>query len=377
MVNRFTKDIKMQLGLEKCRINAMENGKWTEQAPFPTEEGEIEGMEEDEIYKYLGLDQKCTLDKVMKDKVRDKLRERITDILKSSLSGINKAKAVNTYALPVATYTFGIIRWTQTELASLDTLTRTLFTKFKAHHPKSSVERFHLPRSRGGRGIIHLSMQHANQTHNLHTYFTRKAQTSPLHAAIVNIDKNLSPLNLHSPTCGCPTLAPTSYTRRHDNVAKIIHQALLMQIEPNHTRVPYYQYTSASVTLTETAKLYWNRTVITDKHIPNNRPNIILTSGSHTYLIDITVPLPENMKKKEREKITKYLPLAEEIRQMWQQEKVTIIPIVVGATGEVPFSLKPALKTLNIKENTYLQMQKLVIIDTCNIVRTFLHQQSR
>ncbi|KAJ8970175.1 hypothetical protein NQ314_001321 [Rhamnusium bicolor] len=148
-----------------------------------------------------------------------------------------------------------------------------------------------------------------------------------------------------------------------------------MQIEPNHTRIPYYQYTPTSVTLTDTAKLYWIRTVITDKHIPNNRPDIILTSGSHTYLIDITVPLPENMEKKEMEKITKYLSLAEEIRQMWQQEKVTIIPVVVGATGEVPFSLKPALKTLNIKENTYLQMQKSVIIDTCNIVRTFLHQQ--
>jgi hypothetical protein len=59
--------------------------------------------------------------------------------------------------------------------------------------------------------------------------------------------------------------------------------------------------------------------VITDKQINANRPDIILIDrlNSTTYLIDITVPNTHNLINSYNEKINKYQQLAEEIKRLW------------------------------------------------------------
>src|SRR5699024_12057693 len=52
---------------------------------------------------------------------------------------------------------------------------------------------------------------------------------------------------------------------------------------------------------------------------------------------------------------------------------VQILPLVISATGLIPTSLTKNIKTLNLKENTTLQIQKSVILNTCNIVRSVLN----
>jgi hypothetical protein len=58
---------------------------------------------------------------------------------------------------------------------------------------------------------------------------------------------------------------------------------------------------------------------------------------------------------------------------MWKQDAVQVVPIVISATGIIPKSLSQSLKTLNLHPNTYIQMQKVVILGTCSIVRNFLN----
>ena len=48
-----------------------------------------------------------------------------------------------------------------------------------------------------------------------------------------------------------------------------------------------------------------------------------------------------------------------------------IIPIVISSTGVIPTSLSQSLKRLDLHPNTYIQMQKSVILCTCSIVRNF------
>jgi hypothetical protein len=63
----------------------------------------------------------------------------------------------------------------------------------------------------------------------------------------------------------------------------------------------------------------WDRIVITDKHIPANRPDIILINKTDKviYLIDIAVPNNNNnLMKTYNEKVNKYQELAEEIKRM-------------------------------------------------------------
>lgn len=73
----------------------------------------------------------------------------MTQLLKNKLSARNLEKAVNTYAVPAVSYSFGVINWTH--LKDRNRITSKNFTNPKALHPHTSVERFHLPRSVGGR----------------------------------------------------------------------------------------------------------------------------------------------------------------------------------------------------------------------------------
>jgi hypothetical protein len=67
-------------------------------------------------------------------------------------------------------------------------------------------------------------------------------------------------------------LAPTEYLKRHVGLVKIIHQKLEEAAELIKEKSPYYKYTQATVLESDNFKLYWNRSILTDKTIPFNRP---------------------------------------------------------------------------------------------------------
>jgi hypothetical protein len=66
-------------------------------------------------------------------------------------------------------------------------------------------------------------------------------------------------------TAACEQLAPTEYIKRHDGVAKVIHQKLAEAAELFEDKSPCYKYTPANVLENDNFKLYWNRSIITDK----------------------------------------------------------------------------------------------------------------
>jgi hypothetical protein len=147
---------------------------------------------------------------------------------------------------------------------------------------------------------------------------------------------------------------PTEYVKRHDGVAKVIHQKLAEAAE-----------------MIDNFKLYWNRSIITDKKITSNRPDITFMNKKtkNTLLIDIAVPNTHNLAKTIIDKQNKYQQLAHEIFAMWKQNAAQVIPIAISSTGVIPKSLPRSLKRL-----TYTQTQKnSVILGTCSIVRNFLN----
>ena len=79
-------------------------------------------------------------------------------------------------------------------------------------------------------------------------------------------------------TAACKQLAPTDYVNRHEGPAKIIHQKLAEAAEFIEDKSPYYKYTPANVLENENFKLYWNRSILTDKTIHFNRPDITFMS---------------------------------------------------------------------------------------------------
>jgi hypothetical protein len=88
------------------------------------------------------------------------------------------------------TYSFGVIKWSKTNLQNINIQTRVLFTKFYKHHPKSAIERFNLPRENGGRGFStnREILQH-NQIASLKNYFLNRARDNTFFNALVSADK--------------------------------------------------------------------------------------------------------------------------------------------------------------------------------------------
>ena len=59
----------------------------------------------------------------------------------------------------------------------------------------------------------------------------------------------------------------------NNGLAKIFHQKLAEAAE-FIDKSRYYKYTPASILENDNFKLYWNRSILTDKIIPCNRPDI-------------------------------------------------------------------------------------------------------
>ena len=79
-----------------------------------------------------------------------------------------------------------------------------------------------------------------------------------------------------------------------------------------------------------------------------------------TYLIDITIPITHNLQQACGEKLNKYLEQAEEIKKMWRQDRVLMVPIVMSATGVIPRTLPKNLKELGISGGAVITMMQNV-----------------
>ena len=154
VVKTFSSDIKMVFGNDKCAEIHIQNGKLHQ---LPQEQCEFQQITENTVYEYLGIQQNRRIDHTaLKAEIRNIYKKRLTKLLNTKLNSRNLITAVNTYAVPVLIYSFGVLKYSDTDLHALDRLTRTLLTKFRMHHPKSAVERTYLPRKEGGRGLINI-----------------------------------------------------------------------------------------------------------------------------------------------------------------------------------------------------------------------------
>jgi hypothetical protein len=102
----------------------------------------MKAMNEDDIYRYLGhMQSKQIKHAQMKQKLGEEYLNRTKSILKTKLNRKNTIKAIDTYAARVLTFSFGIVKWTPTDLEKLQTKTRTLLTRYRFHHPHAAKER--------------------------------------------------------------------------------------------------------------------------------------------------------------------------------------------------------------------------------------------
>lgn len=158
IIKTFSDDVKMDFGLDKCGTVVVKRGKRVNSQNIQLNDGStIKNLDQNDVYKYLGVDENDDIDhKGMKSKITQEYYRRVRMVLRSKLNSKNKIIAINTLAVPVPTYSFGIVNWRKDEINKMDRKTRKLLTMHGLHHPKADVERIYIKRSNGGRGLIEL-----------------------------------------------------------------------------------------------------------------------------------------------------------------------------------------------------------------------------
>ena len=100
----------------------------------------------------------------------------------------------------------------------------------------------------------------------------------------------------------------------------------------------WYEHMPKSVETSQGGKvtILWNQQVQTDRTIPNNKPDIIISVDEKgtCMLIDVVISGERNAIKKEAENAIRYKDLTIEIQRVWNA-KTKVIPVIIRVTGTI------------------------------------------
>ncbi|XP_045483794.1 uncharacterized protein LOC123689040 [Harmonia axyridis] len=175
-------------------------------------------------------------------------------------------------------------------------------------------------------------------------------------------------------TSSCPNLAPREYMERHNAVAKIYHMEITRETGLSLDSRSIYEYEPRRMLENEEYKLYWDTTIITDRAIPHNRPDLVLFNKieKSVQIIDVAVPADENIGRSYSEKLTKYHDLAFAVKEKYGLKKTSILPLIISVNGLVEQHMIENTRRLKLDSSPISRAQKEVVLATTRAVRKFL-----
>ncbi|CAH2093004.1 unnamed protein product [Euphydryas editha] len=195
----FTNDIGMNFGFEKCNILHMVEGRKIDnqrEGQFLLSGEEFKYLQDNQNYKYLGIHESGKLNHTeLRQQISKEYFKRIKKLLKTHLSARNIIKAINSYAVPLLLYSFGIVNYSHRDICYIDIKTRKLLTLNKIHKQKSEVERLYLPTEEGGRGLINIESLYKTQIIKYNKYLN--SANDYLINAINEHDKNINKYSIN------------------------------------------------------------------------------------------------------------------------------------------------------------------------------------
>jgi len=116
---------------------------------------------------------------------------------------------------------------------------------------------------------------------------------------------------------GCPDLAKTDYTHRHNKAAAHMHWKVCKEFGIE-MKERWYVHEPKAVTKNDRVTIRWDMPFHSDRTKVANRPDIVLKNKKDKtcLLIDMTIPLDTNTSVKTTEKLTKYKDLEIEVEGM-------------------------------------------------------------
>jgi len=133
---------------------------------------------------------------------------------------------------------------------------------------------------------------------------------------------------------GCQTLAAEQYLNRHNQVAAQLHLDICKKYGIKVDAKSWYEHKPERVMENDKATILLDSQIITDRHIPFNKPDKVIKDHetNKCLIIDVAIPSDYNIQKKITEKLSKYIDLQIECQRMWNMT-TEVIPVIIGATG--------------------------------------------
>ena len=212
-------------------------------------------------------------------------------------------------------------------------------------------------------GFIIAAQDQSLMTRNYQHYVLKDNSTDGLcrlcHSKTESIDHLLT---------GCEILAPTQYLKRHNNAASYLHWVICKDHGVQVTD-KWYQHDPPKVVIKDHITIMWDCSIITDRAIHANRPDIVVKDSINNtcQLIDMSTPSDRNICLKHHEKKSKYKDLEIEIRRMWGTN-TEVISVIVGALGTIKNGTTENLQKIstNIQIKT---LQKIVLLSSSHMMR--------
>ena len=109
----------------------------------------------------------------MKVKIKKEYKQWSKLVLNSELNARNRIATINTLAVPVVLYSYGI-DWKLNEIQDLDQMTRKQLCMNWMLAKKAYVDRIYLPCQEGGRSLMNLEKEYKATVVALHKYVMNK-----------------------------------------------------------------------------------------------------------------------------------------------------------------------------------------------------------
>ena len=134
---------------------------------------------------------------------------------------------------------------------------------------------------------------------------------------------------------GCQTLAADQYLSRYNQGAAQLHLDICRHYGIKVEAECWYQHKPEQVMENEKATILWDFSMITDGHVPWNKPDIVIEEkkADRCLIIDVAIPCDYNIQKKATEKISKYVDIQTECQRIWNK-KVEVSPVIKGTKLE-------------------------------------------
>ena len=171
----------------------------------------------------------------------------------------------------------------------------------------------------------------------------------------------------------CNNLSASLYLPvRHDEVGKVLYNAIIQQEIPDHSYVP----PSNAVWQSDNVEIWWDTLVKTTPPVKHNKPDLIVwrKDTKKCFVIDVCVPLDQNIQSNEKLRQDRYIALTVGLRRIYPEYSYTVVPVVLGATGLITNSLVKNLSTLGFKETEarllIQKMQTKALVGTMRVVKS-------